>query len=306
MKWAVGKMKKEHGNAVVLMAFAMSVLLGFAALAVDTGVLYLDHTRLARAADAAALAGAGELPDVGKAAALAAGYAEKNGIDTSDPAKFKVSFSEDAKKITVEIKKDVGLFFAGSLGFNNSMVNGRATAKISPLKAVTGLVPIGLDEGLMPLVPGQQYVIKVGYPELGWTGVLAYPGQSGSDDYRQSARYGYQGKVTIGDNEAKGAGNKTGPTIQGLQERIDAAVGDTWNNHQPDSPRILYVPIYRVLGSSPSDNVKIVGFASVFLDSIGGTGNKNDVYVTYVNHSASGETDDSLANPYLFGVKLVE
>ena len=306
MRWVVEKIKKEHGNAVVLMAFAMSVLLGFTALAVDSGVLFLDHTRLARAADAAALAGAGELPDTVKASALAAGYAQKNGVDTSDPAKFKVSFSNDNKKITVEIKRDVGLFFARSIGLENSTVNGRAAAKISPLKAVGGLAPVGLDESSMPLVPGQQYIIKVGFPETGWTGILGYPGQSGADDYRVSARNGYYGQVTIGDNENKAPGNVTGPTIQGLQERIDSAGGDMWNNHLPDSPRILFIPIYRVLGSSPTDNVKIVGFASVFLDQITGAGNKNEVYVTYVNHSASGETDDALLNPYLFGVKLVE
>ena len=52
----------RRGAVVVLMAAAVVGLTGMAALAVDAGMLYLNKYQLANAADAAALAGAQELP----------------------------------------------------------------------------------------------------------------------------------------------------------------------------------------------------------------------------------------------------
>lgn len=49
----------RRGTAITLLAVAVPVLLGFAALAVDVGHLYMVRAQLQNAADAAALAGAG-------------------------------------------------------------------------------------------------------------------------------------------------------------------------------------------------------------------------------------------------------
>ncbi|MGB9641068.1 MAG: pilus assembly protein TadG-related protein, partial [Anaerolineales bacterium] len=51
-------LKQEKGQAIVLIALAMVVLLGFTALAIDGGMLYSDRRHAQNAADAAALAGA--------------------------------------------------------------------------------------------------------------------------------------------------------------------------------------------------------------------------------------------------------
>ena len=50
--------KKEKGFVLVMVAFFLVALLGFAALAVDIGVLYGAKTSAQEVADAAALAGA--------------------------------------------------------------------------------------------------------------------------------------------------------------------------------------------------------------------------------------------------------
>jgi hypothetical protein len=49
---------QQRGNVVVLVAISMTLLIGFAALAIDLGQLYVARAELQRAADAAALAGA--------------------------------------------------------------------------------------------------------------------------------------------------------------------------------------------------------------------------------------------------------
>src|SRR5581483_3410483 len=49
---------KERGSTLLLAAFALVILLGMAALAIDVATLYVARTEAQRAADAAALAGA--------------------------------------------------------------------------------------------------------------------------------------------------------------------------------------------------------------------------------------------------------
>ncbi len=50
--------RNERGQAIVIMAFALIVLLAFAALAIDGGYAYVERRRAQNGADAAALAGA--------------------------------------------------------------------------------------------------------------------------------------------------------------------------------------------------------------------------------------------------------
>lgn len=70
--------RDERGSVVVTVAIMIAVLLGVAALAVDTGYAYSVKTRLSATADAAALAAVSELPDATAAQATALEYVEKN------------------------------------------------------------------------------------------------------------------------------------------------------------------------------------------------------------------------------------
>ncbi|MHB9095209.1 MAG: pilus assembly protein TadG-related protein, partial [Eubacteriales bacterium] len=262
--------REEQGTAVVVIALAFTMLLGFAALAVDTGVLYLEHTRLARAADAAVLAGAQELPDTSRALTRALDYAQRNG---ADPSAINISFSPDNKKIILTTSKTVNLYFARALGFNTSTVNSRAVARISPIKNVKGLIPLGINEDLLPLSAGVEYMIKGGSQDGNpWRGIIEFPGQgNGGNNYRNLVINGYNASVQIDDLEGKVPGNKSGPTEQGIEDRISACTdGCTWNNYQPGCPRVILVPIYRDLGSQ----LTVVGFASVFLERLGNENGK--------------------------------
>lgn len=298
------RFNSEEGTVIVITALAFTMLMGFTALAVDVGVLAVEKTRLVRTLDAAVLAGAQELPDTSRALPVAYEYAIRNEID---PGLINISFPLGNKQITASGKKTVNLYFAKFLGFNTADVSGKATAKISPVKNASGVLPIGIDESFLPLVVGQQYSIKVGSRDAvtGWLGVLSYPGQSGADDYRLSAKYGYNGVIRIGENQDKATGNVSGPTIQGIQERISTS-SETWNSYSPNSQRVVIVPIYRVLGNLPTDKVRITGFASVFIEQVTGQGTENYVHVRYVNHTISGETDDSLTGTFLNSVHLVD
>ncbi|PKM44518.1 MAG: hypothetical protein CVV03_07765 [Firmicutes bacterium HGW-Firmicutes-8] len=294
--------KDERGTVIVVIAVIFTILLGFVALSVDTGILFVQHSRLGRAMDAAALAGAQELPDRDKARQAALDYAGKNNID---PGTLNISFSVDNKQIILSGTKNVDLVFAKFLGFETSDVNARAVAVIKPISIVKGLMPVGIGDDQLPLTEGQDYMLKGGaHDGAPWRGILKYPGYGdGGADYRELACHGYNQNIKVGDTEGKVSGDKSGPTMQGVTDRIEACTdGCTWNHYTEECPRVALVPIYHDTGES----VTVVGFASVFIDRVDGQGSNSRLWARYINHTISGETDDSVPDSYLNSVRLSE
>jgi hypothetical protein len=70
--------RDERGSVLPIVGLCMTVILGFAALAIDLGQQSALHNQMAATADAAALAAASQLPNEKKAHAKALEYAEKN------------------------------------------------------------------------------------------------------------------------------------------------------------------------------------------------------------------------------------
>ena len=71
--------KREQGQIIVLFVFALVVIMGFAAIVIDVGVLRNANQNLWNALDAGALAGASQLPaDASNANAIAMDYANRN------------------------------------------------------------------------------------------------------------------------------------------------------------------------------------------------------------------------------------
>ena len=71
-------LRREKGQSLIIVAFAIITLIGFIGLAVDLGLAYIERIRTRRAADAAALAAATELPLEQAAAIRALEYLEEN------------------------------------------------------------------------------------------------------------------------------------------------------------------------------------------------------------------------------------
>lgn len=113
----------ERGQSLVLGALLMVVLLGFTAMSVDVGYYLRQRAIVQHAVDAAALAGAQELPDdQALAEQMARNYAEANGVDpdTLDvqfecTSQFVVACDPGSSKwdtIRVQGSLDVPFFFA--------------------------------------------------------------------------------------------------------------------------------------------------------------------------------------------------
>ncbi len=134
-----GKARRESGQTIVLFVVAASVLLGFTALTVDVGLMAMQKSDLQKTADAAALAGAQELPDnVSAAKTVAKAYAVANG--NADDI-VTVSIPMDNLSINVKIESTVPMHFAGILGHKTSQKSADATAKVGIAASVPWIVP---------------------------------------------------------------------------------------------------------------------------------------------------------------------
>lgn len=129
---AQGATRNERGQALILFALSLAVLLGFAAMSIDVGLILHRRTDIQKAADAAALAGAQELPSGGAALAeqKALEWAVLNGYSNGPDYTVTVTtpYEGDADKIEVEINGSEPAVFARALGKTSFPVKARAVA----------------------------------------------------------------------------------------------------------------------------------------------------------------------------------
>ncbi|RLC90188.1 MAG: hypothetical protein DRI37_02090, partial [Chloroflexi bacterium] len=99
------KIRGEKGQSLILVAFAILTLLAFVGLAVDLGLAYVERIRVRRAADAAALAAAAELPLEDAAHIRALEYLEDNdyGCDLQVSAAAATFSCNDTSTVRLEI-----------------------------------------------------------------------------------------------------------------------------------------------------------------------------------------------------------
>ncbi len=151
---------REKGQALVIVAFAIVTLVAFVGLGIDLGLAYVERVRIQRAADAAALAAAAELPLDAAAKLRALEYLSENQYDCgltldggivqckdptvyvkvggnenfTDPTESSrtriiIDVTESSSRVRVQLTRRVDLYFMRLLGFNDVPVYGRATAE---------------------------------------------------------------------------------------------------------------------------------------------------------------------------------
>jgi hypothetical protein len=116
-----------------MIALLLPVMLGMAALVVDVGHAFVVKRHLQKAADAAALAAAFELPNTGNATTVANLYSGSAGGHNENPnvppVTTAVSFpTPTGSKVRVTQRADAGVFFARIFGFDEFNVSATAVA----------------------------------------------------------------------------------------------------------------------------------------------------------------------------------
>jgi len=146
----------EDGQIVILAAFTMVVVIGFAALAIDIGSLTRERRDLQNAADAMALAGGSQLTTTtsGNAAAqaIAEDWAELNGLSAAERASAEFNFATTCSGasapniITVRLERSKPTFLAGVLGIDSMETSVCATARRFSSGGGTGVAPFGVED----------------------------------------------------------------------------------------------------------------------------------------------------------------
>jgi len=136
----------ESAQASALTAVFLAVLFGMAALVLDVGSWYRADRATQSTADAAALAGAQDLPyNPSGGPALAIQYADKNGGGVA-PSNVTISNGlgpNDTIKVTVH--KSVNGTFTRIFGVSSINVGSTATARASLMSQARYVAPIGVN-----------------------------------------------------------------------------------------------------------------------------------------------------------------
>jgi len=235
--------RNERGQIIVLAALLMTVLMGFAALAIDVGSMASDKSDLQNAADAMALAAAADLPDASAATSAAHTWATKNGVDPSEIQSIQIQQQSlpnvPNPRVTVNLSRDHDFVFAKALGINSTDIEASASAMKTSYGGGDGIVPWTVQEAQKAAAnPGDLVTLKYDAhdSENGNFGPIAIDG-TGASVYRNEEKYGCQsticseGAVTQGCQETApecdGAdcytepGNMMGPTRDGVDYRMN-------------------------------------------------------------------------------------
>jgi Flp pilus assembly protein TadG len=298
---------KSDGQAVVLMAVVLAVLLGAAGLVLDVGSWYRADRATQATADASALAGAQGLIDgTPDAQALAEEYADKNG-----GGDITISFGHkvtDNDLITVTVARTEPAFFTKLFGIDTVRVNSKATARAGIPSRARYVAPITVNEQHPMLQcgcfddPTQVTLINLHSPgggdAAGAFGLLNLDSQQdggniGSDTLSDWIRDGYQDDLPLGTYDSAPSANfNSGNIKDALDERIGTE---------------LLFPVYRepIVGSGSGATYNIIGWVGFVPTSYSLGGSSGTIRGYFTQVIWQGLADDSGSVPD-FGVRVIQ
>jgi len=318
--------KNEKGSALIFAALVMVSMVGFAALAIDTGMILTADHQLQNAVDAAALAGASGLlnnQSVATSRAIAAGGLNDCINQAVNISAANVSYPTPTR-IRVQANRRVNLFVAPILGINTSTVTAASSALVDKVSETTRLKPWAIPDlnwtigdpvvlkagGLGAPSTNPSYFYAIDYPPLNKGNPV-----TGSDAYNDGINNSYQGTVTIGDQIQLEPGNMSGPTDQGVNYLVSQDPGAFWDAQQGavlgsnspgfSSPRIIKIPFYDSNDPPHSgrSTITVTGLGSFFLEGITSDG---DVIGRFMKITSAGNNKGGPGSGTIYKIKLIE
>ena len=299
----------SDGQVLVIVALLIVGIVGMIALVTDMGSLYEDRRSLQGAADAAALAGAQELPDTSAATQEAENNISKNYEDDnfSVDIQFNSFKGEPNTMITVTISNpDSSIIFGGVSSAN---VSASATAIVGKPKNLSNVVPWGvkLDPGedwkewvskqtekTLKYGPQSDEKIEGNFYALDLDPNAPHP-SGGENDYYSRIVDGYNGDLKVGDIiwTEPGVGGKTGRKVDERLEKygdgtihdFDVLVKD--GNLIVKNGQFVMVPvIYTLVDPTGQEQVEILAFAPFIITKVITSGsNKGEVKGKFVSQA---------------------
>jgi Flp pilus assembly protein TadG len=283
------RMRGESGQAMVFSVFALLTLVGMAAIVIDGGRWFQAQRHLQTAADAAALAGAQDLPNQSPAASTASTYAQQNDSGATATSSFPTdSPCTPNACIDVAAVTTAPGFLARIYGsvFNTVTVRAHARAMVTVPLFMRDVAPIAVKTtsacpvsdptcfGRMVTVSFTESQIStsaIGLIDLrcpSTTSVVSCPSGPGADTLRNWIECTPCFADALPANRWYGVktGQNTGPIQQGLQDAATAR-------------RTLIFPVFDVADASvPSFHV--VAWAAFLIDPTGVTWTPSNKRIT--------------------------
>ena len=302
--------KSESGQAFVLMALSLVVIMGMAALVVDVGNWYHTKRRLQATADAAALAGAQLLPkDSAGAQAMALSYANKNGGDVAgaDIAVTSTAVADDTIGVRAR-KTDAGVF-GSVLGIASADISARAKARVGPPLKARYVAPMVVfcDHPLIHNCNGDSTPdfgsdTTMDYDPMGAPGAFGMlnldggNGTPGSSDEANWILHGFNKYLGLGDYRSDPGAKFSSSNIQ---DALEARRGS-----------VLLFPVYRQLdGQGQNAAYEIIGWIGFHLTSYEVHGNNSTLHGYFTEFIAQGILSEGGGDggpSSSFGVKSIQ
>jgi Flp pilus assembly protein TadG len=306
------RLKSERGQAFVLVAVAMVMLLGMAALVLDVGNWFRDKRRLQGTVDAAALAGAQQLPDDSAAAqSQAMTYANKNGGDVAGSSIVITSQYQANDTISVTgARNDPGIF-SKVIAIPGADITAKATARVGPPAQALHVAPMVVycDHPLIQNCNNDhtpQFGVNtdMNYDPMGAPGafgMLNLDGESGtigSSTESEWILHGFDKYLGIGKYQSD-------PGAKFSSLNIQSALDDRMHT-------VLLFPVFKTLdGTGQNAQYDIIGWIGFYLtgyDVHGNSATLHGYFTTYIaegilsRHSPGGGGVPSS----FFGVKSIQ
>ena len=295
-------LKQEDGAVIVLVALFMTILLGCVGLVVDMGSVYLEKNRLQKMVDAAVLAGAQEIPASFDRAQTA--VAKAITLNGGEPSNFHTSTNELKTVLEVTGTAQGTFYFAKLFGVTGPELFASAKVSLHALTSGKGAIPLGISKD-QNLSFGTHQVLKVSESASGNFGAIALTG-TGARLYETDLTYGYQNELKVNDILNTETGRMANPTVRAVETRISKCPQATYDNYSSDCARVVLIPIIEAveISSNQIKQVKVVGFATFFLEAVSSTNDGAEVSGRFIQFTKEGGTSTVQPNYGTYGMKL--
>ena len=294
----------DRGQTMGVVAIAATALVGMTGFVTDVGSWFRADRHLQAVADAAALAGAQELPeDPGKATGKATLYIAKN----SGPSTKTITFSTGTltnDTITVSVSEQAPGFFSRVFDIDTVTVSSRASARAAKSGSVRWVAPIVVNQknkmlsctpppctGDVTLDYSDPLKGSGGPTAAGSWGFIDLGSSTGTGDnvLKDQIENGYDGDMSIGKYSSR-----TGNSFGALASSFDARIGDE-----------LLFPVYStVVKNGTIAEYTIVGWVGFVVKGYDFSGDTNKLMgnftrVTWEGLPAAGKGGSD------FGVRVI-
>ncbi len=299
-------LKSNKGTTFVFFAIILTVIVAFAALSVDVGVIAFEKSKLSNTVDSAALAGAQELvTNISNTRNLVSTYIGKNNSGLKENI---ITVNETERTVEVTSSKTVTNSFAKIFGNNSQDVFATAKARVENISALSGCRPIAVVK--QTFIYGNIYTLKEGAGD-GYSGNYAAIslGGSGGSVYENNLLNGYDGTIRVGDKIPTETGviaKKTSDSIATLISRCTHTPPCTHTYYNKNCSRIIFIPVVDTLYVNGKKHIEVLGFATFFLEGAINSGGHTDIIGRFITYHAEGETSTEVNDYGTYGIRLVK